>query len=518
MKFIRKLGQAGFISPALLSFMIAMIILTSAAITLIDSNIGLVGNNIKSQRAFNIAEAGINYYLWHLSHDATDYQDGQSTPATPDPELGYGPYVHDYVDDNAKVAGTYTLWIKPQGNGSTIVNIRSIGKVNGSNITRTVEAQIGAPSFASYVLAIDGPVAFGSTSTAGGPVHSNVGVQMDAPNYGDVTSANTTYNVGGVSRPGVWCSSGSPDCANRTATNSGGTWRFPVPSIDFNAVTGGLCDIKKDAFEAVGSTASLASLPNACNQLPSSRTAAYVPRLQTTYNSRRGYLIELNTNGTYNLYSVTNETYNYTNNNNYTYQWQTALSETLVQSNITIPSANVIFVEDNVWVRTNPTYHGRVTIAAGRLTSTGPSTNANIVIADDIKYSTKNGQDAIGLVAQQNVWLAPYAPPRPSDAASNYPFEIDAAIIAKEGNFGIQSTYLGADFPEWNDSAKQLYYYGSIAVKGTAGWRIEGGSNDDGFGHRQNDYDNNLLYAPPPSFPITSTYNILSWREVLTRP
>jgi hypothetical protein len=31
-------------------------------------------------------------------------------------------------------------------------------------------------------------------------------------------------------------------------------------------------------------------------------------------------------------------------------------------------------------------------------------------------------------------------------------------------------------------------------------------------------YDYNLLYAPPPSFPVTAGFNILSWREVLTAP
>ena len=113
-------------------------------LTLIIPNIN---RNNTSQKAFNISEAGIKYYLWHLSHNNTDYKDGKTTLATPDPNLGYGPYVHNYTDNNAAVTGTYTLWIKPQGVGSTIVTVRSIGKVNGGSITRTIEAQVGAPSF-----------------------------------------------------------------------------------------------------------------------------------------------------------------------------------------------------------------------------------------------------------------------------------------------------------------------------------------------------------------------------------
>lgn len=507
--------QEGFILATLIGVMVAMSVVMISLITVINANMSLVQTNNNSQKAFNIAEAGINYYLWHISHNATDYKDGQTTPATADPALGYGPYEHQYIDDNLVNQGTYTLWIKPQGAGSTIVTVRSIGKVKSTNETRTIEAQLGAPSFASYVLVSDSALAFGSTSTAGGPVHSNVGVRMDAPNTDDVTSANATYNDGGTTRNGVWCSSGSPNCAARTASNSNGTWRFPVPSVDFNAVTGDICNLKKTAFASVASTASLASMSNACSQVPTTRTAAYVPRNSaniSSFSSTEGYLVELNTDGTYNLYSVAGENFSAAN-----YTWQLALNETLVASNIVIPDSAVIFVEDNVWVRTNPTYHGRVTIASGRLASTSQETN--IVLADDIKYSTKNGQDSIGLTAEQNVWLAAYAPPRPTDPASSYPFEVDAAIIAKEGNFGIQDNYNGQDFPAWDDPTKTLSFYGSIAVRGSSGWRIDRNpGEDDGFGYRTNDYDYNLLYAPPPSFPVTSSYNILSWREVVTHP
>jgi hypothetical protein len=61
-------------------------------------------------------------------------------------------------------------------------------------------------------------------------------------------------------------------------------------------------------------------------------------------------------------------------------------------------------------------------------------------------------------------------------------------------------------------------------------WNWEGGACGDavydpisgyyisGIETTSTDYDYNLLYAPPPSYPVTGSYNILSWREVLTRP
>lgn len=539
--------QAGFISPALLSFIIAMLILTSAVIVLIDSNIGLVGNNIKSQRAFNIAEAGVNYYLWHLSHNATDYKDGQSTPATPDPQLGYGPYLHNYVDDNSNVAGTYTLWINPQGGGSTIVKIRSIGKVNGSNVTRTVEAQIGAPSFASYAVSSDSALWFGNTESASGPVHSNQGVRMDGASNSDVTSANSTYTPavqnggcqsGNCSYAGVWCDPSilSPiNCNTRNKSD----WRFPVPSLDFAQVAGSLCTMKKQAFSSDNATSNLANQANACTQTPNTRTAAYLPQRSTTgqYNVGRGYLIKLNTNGTYDLLNVNSEDDRLT-------PYTSALGLSTIATGIAVPSNGVIFAEDNVWVMSNPTFHGRVTIAAGRLAQA--SVNAQIVIADDIVYSTKNGSDAIGLVSEGSVFIAPYAPP----ATGSFNFEVDAAVLAETGNVtygeNSESTVGNGTFQAgyraqqnkctrgWVDSNQTMLFYGSVSTRqlwtwvwdfgsgasGHCGDNVKANNNHytSGILNNTTQYDYNLLYSPPPSFPITSTYNILSWREVLSHP
>ena len=65
---------------------------------------------IASEQALQIAEAGINYYQWHLAHFPTDYQDGTSHA---------GPYVHTYVDvDTQTTIGQYSLVITPPSTGS----------------------------------------------------------------------------------------------------------------------------------------------------------------------------------------------------------------------------------------------------------------------------------------------------------------------------------------------------------------------------------------------------------------
>lgn len=527
-KVITKLDQNAVILPGVLSAILAFIIISTAVLTVIQSNIGIVSRNIQSQQAFNIAEAGINYYLWHLSHAPTDYKDGKSTPTTPNAQLGYGPYVHNYVDDNAKTTGTYTLWIKPDGPGSTIATVRSIGKVNGTNTIRTVEARLGAASFASYALVSDSAFWFGNTESANGPVHSNVGIRMDGASNGDVTSSNSTYVVpngvggnGSFSRPGVWCDTSvtTPvNCNTRSKTD----WRYPVPTVDFNQVSTALCSIKRLAFAANSSTASLATQTNACTQTPTTRTNAYLPQRSSSgsYNINNGYLIELNSNGTYNLYSVSGE-------NDLAATYTSALTRTLIANNITPASSGVIFTEDNVWVRTNPNFSGRLTIGAGRLATTS---EANIKIADDVLYSTKNGSDALGLIAEDSVIVAPYAIPQ----SGSFNFEVDAAIIAQNDDVMYPSRY-NSDSSRctrgWANSNQRFTFYGSIANRQTWTWVwLQGGgacgdavnSGTSGYVsgvfNNETQYDYNLLYAPPPSYPITSGFNILSWREVLTTP
>ena len=532
MRKLRINQESGFILPALVSIIIALGIISLAVADLVSTNLFSVTRNIQRQQAFNIAEAGVNYYLWHLSHNATDYKDGQTTPTTPDPQLGYGPYVHNYVDDNAKVTGTYTLWISPQGGNSTVVNVRSIGKINGSTSTRTVVAQIGAPSFASYAVVGDSALWFGPTETADGPVFSNAGIEMDGPNTDQVTSANTTYvppiglhssnYANGASHPGVWCDTAVTSPVNCN-TRSKSSWQYPAPSIDFASVTSSLCTMKKTAFASDPSTSSLANLANACSQTPTTRTAAYLPQRSSSgaYSVSKGYLIQLNNNNTYNLSQVNGET-----DTSSTYS--TALTVSGIANSIPIPASGVIFAEDNVWVRSNPTFHGRVTIGAGRLAQA--SINAEIVITDNLKYSAKDGTDSIGLVSEDSIFMAPYAPPQ----SGSFNFEIDGALLAEAGSVEYYPTYrsnANSCTKGWVSPSQTFTFYGSVATRQTWTWTwLQGGSPCgnaafqsgtgyiSGIENNTTQYDYNLQYNPPPSYPVTSTYNVLSWREVLTKP
>jgi len=518
-------SQTGTILPAVLSFMIAMTIIGGAVLTVILTNLFVANNNVRSQQAFNIAEAGVNYYMWILEHDGTDYQDGTGLPATQG-ALGYGPYVHQYIDSNEVDEGTYTVWVKPSTNGSTVVTVTSIGQVTGSNITRTVQAQVGDASFASYGLVSNTAAWFGNDEAADGPVFDNQGVRMDGASDDTVESANATYvpssqlgGDGSTSEPGVWCSTSvtTPvNCSTRDKSN----WIYPEPSVNFTQVSSSLCTMKKTAFSNYPTTASLAALSNACSQLPTTRTNAYIPERSTSFSDTVGYLIRLDSNGTYDLYDVNAD-------NDELTPYTSALTLVSVATGLAIPSSGVIFVEDNAWVVTNPTFTGRVTIASGRLASASQTTN--ITIAGPVLYGAKNGTDAIGLVSEGNVYIAPYAPP----ATGSFNFEVDGSLLAASGSVTYPETYIQNSSRctrGWTNSNQTLTFYGSVASEDTWTWNWQGGACGDavydpvsgyyfsGIENTNTDYDYNLLYAPPPSYPLSGTYNIIGWREVLTKP
>ncbi len=517
--------------PALLSVIIAFSVIAAAGTEIALTNFSIGENEVKNEQAFNVAEAGLNYYLWHLDHNETDYKDGQSTPTTPDPTLGYGPYVHNYIDADGVTEGTYTLWINPQGNGSTIVTVRSIGQAANTNIKRTVQAQIGSPSFASYGVVSDSALWFGANETADGPVESNQGVRIDGPNTSTISSANSTYtpsysnggcNSSNCSEPGVWCSSSVTTPVNCN-TRSKSQWEYPVNSVDFNQVSNSLCTMKIVAFNSSSATSSLASQSNACTQVPSTRTSAYLPERSSSYSATRGYLIKLNNNNTYDLYDVNAQ-------NDTLTPYTSALTLTSVATGISVPTSGVIFAEDNVWVVTPTTFNGRVSIAAGRLAATSSSSYANIDVAGSLLYAAKNGSDAIGLIAQNSIVVAPYAPP----TSGAFTYEIDGALLAENGNVWYPEYYTSNTSEctqGWTNSNQQLLFYGSVATRQLWTWNIEwGGSCGNntydpssgyyisGIENTTTQYDYNLEYDPPPSYPLTAGNNILSWREILTHP
>ena len=415
--------------------------------------------------AFHIAEAGVNYYRWHLAHAPTDYQDGTGAP---------GPYVHDYKDKDGVVVGQFSLNITAPILGSTLVTVNSTGYLTSNpNQKRTVRARFAIPSFAKYAIVTDDNIRYGTGAETYGELHSNGGTQFDGVAHNVVASAKQCYNDpdtpggGSCERPGVWTSI-TPESSVFLAGKD-----FPVPAVDFAGIAADLADIK---------------------------TKAQVAGYYFAPSGELGYRIVLNANDTFNIYKVKKL-------QNKCSKWLTSSTwsitpgqEILVSgSPFSFPSNGLIFVEDDLWVN-GSLDTARLTIGSAVFPSS-PSTDTSIIINSDITYAHNDGQEVLGLIAQKDVNIG---------LESEDDLRIDAALVAANGRFGRPDYGYSSCSPY--DLRTLLTTYGMIATYRRPTMRY----SNSGYWTRTYTYDTNLLYNPPPEFPLTSDqYQLIDWQEVL---
>ena len=154
-------------------------------------------------------------------------------------------------------------------------------------------------------------------------------------------------------------------------------------------------------------------------------------------------------------------------------------------------------MEDNTWVD-GTINTARLTIAAGAFPS-NPNTYKNITINNNLLYTNFNGNDVLSLIAQGNI---------NTGFASLTTQTIDAALVAQNGRVG---RYYYAAECGTGYVRTTLNLYGMIATNLRYGFAYSDGT---GYLVRNITYDGNLLYGPPPSFPLASNqYTTISWAE-----
>src|SRR3989344_4698277 len=152
--YMRNTYQRGQLTLAVLLFGFVAIIILAGLIMIVDVSLRSAYRNIYRDSAFRIAEAGIEYYRWHLAHAPLDFQDGTGQP---------GPYTHNFYDKSGNLIGKFKLEITAPPIGSTVVTIRSTGTVDGiSGLEKTIEVKMAKPSFAKYAVVLNDNVRFGS--------------------------------------------------------------------------------------------------------------------------------------------------------------------------------------------------------------------------------------------------------------------------------------------------------------------------------------------------------------------
>lgn len=471
------------------------VILVGALIGWGNTNLRVTKRVLVREKALQVAEAGVEYYRWHLAHAPQDFKDGTSGP---------GPYVHNYYDKEGKLIGKFTLIITEPLVGSTLVTIVSKGEtVEDPSITRSIEVKLAIPSLAKYAFVANSVMRFGQTTEVFGPIHSNEGVRFDGVAHNLVTSAKEKYDdpdhndhgndmefgvhthVNMPPPPGSLSEAFHPQEAppttpvpTRTDVFMAGR-SFPVPAVDFNGLTSNLSQLK---------------------------TLAQTNGRYFAASGQLGYNLVLKTNDTFDLYRVTSlksAPHNNCRKPNWSDQegWGTwTIRNQSFIGNYAFPTNGVVFVEDNLWVE-GQINTARLTIASGRFPENA-NTYTNITFNKDILYSNYDGRDTLALIAQNNI---------NAGMESEDNLRVDAALVAKNGRIG--RFFYNTNCSPWHERA-EITLFGTLITNKRYGFAYA--DNDEGgYALRKIYYDANLLYSPPPSFPLTSDqYEVISWREL----
>jgi hypothetical protein len=475
----QRILEKGQITLYVLVFGTVSLIVLSGFILWADTTVRAVFRDVDKAQAFLISESGVEYYRWHLAHAAQDYKDGTSQA---------GPYVHTFKDKDGTSIGSFSLQITPPPTGSTLVTITSTGSLaSNSSATKIIEAKMAIPSFARYAAVVNDYVFFGPGTEIYGPIHSNSGVRVDGIARNLVTSAVATQNDpdhSGGAEFGVHTHAAPVDPSppspvpNRPDVFMAGR-QFPVAPVDFVGITQDLATIK---------------------------TGAQASGFYRGSSNAAGYHIVLKTNDTFDLYKVTKmlKAPNGCIDAQGQQDWDTWTIDTqTLLGNYAFPSNGLIFMEDDVWV------DGQISTARLTVASAAFPENAghytNITVNSNLLYTNYDGQDTLSLVAQGNI---------NAGLQSADTLRIDGALFAQNGRVGRH--YYRPPSGSQNRCGpyhvrQKITLYGMLASDQRYGFAYSDGT---GYVERILIYDANLLYGPPPSFPLTADYYTpIFWNE-----
>ena len=425
-------------------------------------------------RALAIAEAGIEYYKWHLAHFPNDLQNGTGAA---------GPYTITYTDPEGANAGTIVL--KITGNNtcglSTSIQLESKGTANGSTNSATIYARYARPTVAQYSYVINDSVWAGSDRVINGPYHSNGGIRMDGTANAPVTSSLSTWSCTSsygcsptATKPGVWGAGPNQDL-----------WSYPTPQVDFSAIAADFSGLKTTA-QAQG---------------------IYFPRYSNGNGGvsfYKGYHLKFKSDGTVDVYRVGSEyntgIYATADGSADTSDYTRIRNETLY-GNYAIPvGCRLIFVEDHVWVE--GVVANKVTVVSADTAHSGVDTN--VILPGNITYATTDGNSGITIIAEKNVLISP-------DSPTN--MTLNGIFIAQGGTFGRNLYACPSSF----EPRGTLTLYGTTVSNKRTGTKWTdgcGAGSDGGYQSRIDTYDRKLSTNPPPFTPYTSSdYSFIDWRQ-----
>lgn len=448
-----------------------------------------VESKTEQERALQIAEAGIEYYRWRLSHFPDDIQDGTGAP---------GPYVHVYDDPEEGPIGEFSLEVGGEVfcDEVQVVYATSTGYTyKDPDLTRTIVVKIARPTVADYSYIVDSPVIAGSSRTIVGPYHGNSLVKMEGNNLSAVTSrlvtgSCTLLNDCPGTKNGVYGPGTNPQW-----------WQWGVAEIPFSNFD--------TVFNSVKDKAVASGL--------------YYPKISDGTNGPYyGYYLELQDDKTVDVYKVDSVDWKEINTpadgdsnpdlpelvgpQSYSHSGLDSLRE-VEAVNVPIPQdCPVIYIEDNVWLEGEVS--GKVTVVANDDGSAEP----DLFLQDNITYETGGGVDGLTVLAERHLFIPFYVPDD---------MTINGVFFAQKGSYGRPSYYCES-FTWWgacNDTMYLTYRLrNELTTNGTVISKLRTGTawgTTQGFSVRNDNYDRYLADSPPPRTPYTSpNFRFIEWREV----
>lgn len=499
---------------ALVMALVMVVVVSMILISLlgyITSQVRYSDDRVEREKAFQISEAGVYYYKWYLAHKISGKTAEQIDEfwETGNP-IGVGtPYEAEFSDPEGSAIGRYSLEVEAPEDGYTVMTVKSTGwTYKKPSAKRIVQVRLRKPSWSEYIFLSNSFLNFGTAAVVYGKVHSNFGVHFDGTAYNMVSAKPPSFDDpdygGSVLDFGVYTKKSPADPAApdpwipgtippvRSDVFVGGR-EFPVSEVSFTGVTTNLSYMRTKAQSGIG---------------------------QYFDNSGVGRKITLKTDDTYDACTVNganNSTYiisNYmgivedatdgTTGNLCTSDdcclsgscsliknSKPAKGRCVTKKNYPIIDKGVIFVEDNIWLEGSIDGR-RLSVVAGNLSGAGDLADIYIGISNsNIRLASYDCSNMLGLVAQRDVRIL-------KDGPNN--FIIDAALLAQTGFVGITQGMSGDSITFNGAIASYLQPY---FKQGTSG-----------FENRTYNFNNKLLYCPPPYFPTGTEYSIDQWDEL----
>ena len=512
----------------LVMVVIVSIILTSL-LTFISSQITFSKDRVERERAFQIAEAGVYYYRWYLAHkiEGKTVQQISDFWQNGNPYGVSTPYEAEYKDPEGVAIGKYKLEVQKPALGSTIVTVKSTGWTYlKPSVKRIVQVRFRRPSWSENAALANDVMRFGQGTTVTGKIQSNQGVRFDGVATNVVSSSLASYDDPDHDEYGTDKLEFGVHTHVNAPPGSGVNENYRPNEVPPHSV-----DSRSDVFQGGRLfPAPQFDFTSLVSDISFMRTNASIKY----DNTGQGRYIKFYADGTMDVCKVntitssTNDIYDYngvvtgasSGNGSACITAACCSASTCdwIQSdkhnkgkcvsltNVSIPDDGIIFVANNVWLE-GTINDRKVTVVAAELTDESNYTGGhkNVFLGkNNLLYTNTDGRDIVGIIAQNNVEII-------KNSQDN--LTIDAALLAKEGRVGRNS---------YGDKKSSITINGSIATNIRYGFAYVGnyyncGNGvyiDNGYCTRNLNFDNNLLYYPPPYFPTGTEYSIDLWDEL----